>query len=80
MKGIFIGYLVLAGLALGTQIMAYMTHKMSNRKHWSAAHWAAWYLLGVGTHPANPTACSTGFKHCSKTPAAPGNPGAALHF
>lgn len=33
MKGIFLGYLALAGLALGTQIMAYMTHKMSNRKH-----------------------------------------------
>ncbi len=33
MKAIFISYLAVAGLALGTQVMTYMSHKMSQRKH-----------------------------------------------
>lgn len=33
MKAILISYLAVAGLALGTQVMAYLSHKMSQRKH-----------------------------------------------
>lgn len=33
MKALLISYLAVAGLALGTQVMAYMSHKMSYRKH-----------------------------------------------
>lgn len=33
MKAILISYLAVAGLALGTQVMAYMSYKMSQRKH-----------------------------------------------
>ncbi len=33
MKGIIITYLVVAALALGTQVMAYLTHSLAPRKH-----------------------------------------------
>lgn len=33
MKALLISYLAVAALALGTQVMAYMSHKMSQRKH-----------------------------------------------
>lgn len=33
MKGILITYLVIAALAVGTQVMAYLTHSLAHRKH-----------------------------------------------
>lgn len=33
MKAIFLAYLAVVGLALGTQVMAYLSQKASHRKH-----------------------------------------------